>query len=867
MMVRFSDRADKVMRGALHLSRAYGLSYIGSEELLAAMLRDDAEGSGKLLTEGGLNAQTVMETLTNINGREPDLTVEQPEVSAQQLLSLCTQRTQRIIQLAAQVVVRQGSQVLEPEHLILGMLMEGQNVAARIFVNAKLDVNALREKLFSALGIKADGAASAAGSGAGAGENPFGPSGGFGLPGGGQPGGAPSGGASGKSALEEYCHDLTQQVRDGKVDPIIGRADEIERVMQILCRRTKNNPVLIGEPGVGKTAIAEGLAEKIVEGDVPELLENKRLMMLDLSGLLAGSKYRGEFEERLKNVLNEAQAAQDVMLFIDELHTIVGAGAAEGAMDAANMLKPLLARGELQIIGATTLDEYRKNIEKDAALERRFQPVMVDEPSEDEAILILQGLRSRYEEHHKLSISDEAIEAAVHLSTRYITDRFLPDKAIDLIDEGASRLRLKGRKKPADLQELQEELQSVVEEKQAAAEREDFERAAQLRQRETEIESKIAALEKEWQDSLQEEHGVLGAEDIAEIVASWTGIPVNKLTEDDTEKLKGLEDELRRRVVGQDEAVRAVAKAIRRGRMGLKDPRRPTGTFMFLGTTGVGKTELAKALAEVMFGDEQALIRVDMSEYMEKFDVTKFFGSPPGYVGYDEGGQLTEKVRRRPYSVVLFDEIEKAHPDVFNALLQILDDGRMTDGQGRTVNFRNTIIIMTSNIGARMLTGGQGRKIGFTVPGTTPDAEETTDPKSVEIYGGRTYDEAKELVIAEVKKTFNPEFVNRIDEMIFFNMLTEESLRSIVTLMLNDFAARVERLGMQLEVTEAAKDLLAKHGYDPAYGARPLRRTIQSEVEDRFSEAMLDGVVGEGDRALVDVKDGEIVILKADAAE
>ncbi len=629
--------------------------------------------------------------------------------------------------------------------------------------------------------------------------------------------------------------------------------------MQILVRRTKNNPVLIGEPGVGKTAIAEGLAQKIVEGNMPDVLKDKRIILLDLTSMVAGAKYRGEFEKRIEKALKEAQNAENVILFIDELHTIVGAGAGEGSMDAANILKPLLARGELQIIGATTLDEYRKYIEKDKALARRFQPVMVNEPSPDEALQILHGLKDKYEAHHGVRITDEAMEAAVDLSVRYITDRFLPDKAIDLIDEGASKLRLNNFTEPQEMKDLEDKLRVIEDQKQVAAEKEEFERAAELRRDELRLREEMDRMSATWKRRVDSDN-VLKADDIADIVSSWSGIPVTKLTEEDQEKLRDLEERLNARVIGQEEAVSAVSRAIRRGRLGLKDPTRPTGSFIFLGTTGVGKTELARALATEMFGDEKALIRFDMSEYMEKFDVSKFIGSPPGYVGYEESGQLTEAVRRRPYSVVLFDEIEKAHPDVFNILLQILDDGRLTDGQGRTVDFRNTIVIMTSNIGARTLLTSQGRTIGF--------SSASADEKEVDLdlYGGRSYDQAKELVMDELRKTFNPEFINRVDEIVFFHMLSAESLEKIVGLLLDKLVSRVKDIGIILEADHEAVSWLAREGADQQYGARPLRRKIQSEVEDRLSEAMLDGKIKLGDMARIVVRDNQISIEPADTS-
>ncbi|MDO5732443.1 MAG: ATP-dependent Clp protease ATP-binding subunit [Eubacteriales bacterium] len=658
-----------------------------------------------------------------------------------------------------------------------------------------------------------------------------------------------------ESALKLYGHDLTQMAREEKLDPIIGRDEEIERVMQILCRRSKNNPVLIGEPGVGKTAIAEGLARGIIAGEMPDLLANKRLISLDLTAMLSGAKYRGEFEERIKNVLDEAAERKDVILFIDELHTLIGSGAGEGGnLDAANIMKPMLARGEIQVIGATTIKEYRKYVEKDAALERRFQPVMVNEPSEEDAILILQGLRSAYEQHHKVQISDEAIEAAVRYSVRYISDRFLPDKAIDLIDEAASKLRMKSYIEPKEVKTLQDEIEEICELKLAASQREDYEQAAKLRQKELQLQSAIERIREQAQGTGSDSDTVLGEAGIADVVSAWTGIPVRRLSESDQERLKDLEKNLEERVIGQHEAVSSVAKAIRRSRMGLGDMKRPQASFLFMGNTGVGKTELAKALAELLFGDESAMIRLDMSEFMEKHSVAKLFGAPPGYVGYDEGGQLSEKVRRRPYSVILFDEIEKAHPDVFNALLQILDDGRMTDGQGRTVNFKNCIIIMTSNIGSGQITAEKRRSIGFTPVSQLPDAN---DEKA--LYGGRSYEEAKRETLEALRSTFRAEFINRIDEIIYFHLLDREAMKSIVRLMLAELRERTEAIGIGLNCSDAAVLALAERGFDPQYGARPLRREIQSSIQDLLSEAMLDGQVHAGDQVEIDYRDGQFV--------
>ncbi|MBE3552660.1 MAG: ATP-dependent Clp protease ATP-binding subunit, partial [Kyrpidia tusciae] len=636
----------------------------------------------------------------------------------------------------------------------------------------------------------------------------------------------------------------TQMARDGKLDPVIGRNKEIERVIQVLSRRTKNNPVLIGEPGVGKTAIAEGLAQRIVANEIPETLRNKRVMVLDMGTVVAGTKYRGEFEDRLKKIMDEIRQAGNVILFIDELHTLIGAGGAEGAIDASNILKPALARGELQCIGATTLDEYRKHIEKDAALERRFQPIMVDQPTPEEAIQILHGLRDRYEAHHRVKISDEALEAAVRLSDRYISDRYLPDKAIDLIDEAASRVRLRTHTAPPNLKELEEQLEEVRKEKEAAVQSQEFEKAAALRDKEQRLREELEKRKQEWQQKQASKDSVVTEEDIAEIVSSWTGIPVKKLAEEESERLLHMEEILHKRVIGQDEAVEAVSRAIRRARAGLKDPKRPIGSFIFLGPTGVGKTELARALAEAMFGDENAVVRIDMSEYMERHTTSRLIGAPPGYVGYEEGGQLTEKIRRKPYSVVLLDEIEKAHPEVFNILLQVLDDGRLTDGKGRTVDFRNTVIIMTSNVGAQSIR--RGGPLGFAARSEEEDA----------------YKDMKNKVMEELKRQFRPEFLNRIDEVIVFHALTQQDIMRIVDLMVDDLRKRLRDHDIDFELTDDAKAFLAKEGFDPTYGARPLKRAIQRHIEDRLSEALLNGTIVKGDRVRIDFQDGALTVRK-----
>jgi len=702
------------------------------------------------------------------------------------------------------------------EHILLGLIREGEGVAAKVLRDLNVDLGKAREEIIKTLSSGTQGQ------------------------------GDPAQSKAQTPTLDQYGRDLTQMVQEGKLDPVIGRAKEIERVIQILSRRTKNNPVLIGEPGVGKTAIAEGLAQKIVGGQVPEILKGKRVVTLDLASMVAGAKYRGEFEDRLKKVMAELVSAANVILFIDEMHTIIGAGAAEGAIDASNILKPALARGEIQAIGATTLDEYRKHVEKDPALERRFQPIMVGEPTVDETIAILTGLRDKYESHHRVKITDKAIKAAAVLSDRYIADRFLPDKAIDLIDEAASKVRIKTITAPPELKELEEKIEGIKKEKEEAISHQEFEKAAGLRDEERKLRKQLNDIKGSWEKDTRQTTAVVDEENIAAIVSDWTGIPVTKLAEEETQRLAKLEDILHKRVIGQDEAVKAVSKAVRRARVGLKDPKRPIGSFIFLGPTGVGKTELSRALAEALFGDEDATIRIDMSEYMEKHSVSRLVGSPPGYVGYEEGGQLTEKVRRKPYSVILMDEIEKAHPDVFNILLQILEDGRLTDSKGRTVDFKNTVVIMTSNVGAHTIR--KQKSMGFA--GVTDDAKKDE------------YQKMKEGIMEELKKTFRPEFLNRVDEVIVFHQLEEDHILQIVDLMLANLVERVKGLQISLEITEEAKKLIAKEGFDPMYGARPLRRAIQNMIEDRLSEEMLSEGISEGDTVTVDVKEGKISLTR-----
>lgn len=827
MMIRLSAAATKAIENSWKIARGFDLTYIGTEHLLCGILQGDEKLAELLVADQDIEG-ALLEAIQSYTNREySEKSVE--TLSGDEYYAAMTERTRQLLNVAAAEAAAQGLSEIDDKHLLLAILRSTNCVAHKLL--RKLGVSPLEayqniQKLIQAVyDTSALGGEKVTNSSTQRGKR-----------------------QSKTPTLDKFSTDLTANARENHLDPIVGRETEIIRSIQILCRRRKNNPVLIGEPGVGKTAIAEGLAQRIVDNKVPEILQNKRLLTLDLTGMLAGAKYRGEFEERLKKGIDEAVEAGDVILFIDELHTLIGAGASEGSIDASNILKPMLARGQMQVIGATTIDEYRKHIEKDAALERRFQPVKVEEPSESESIAILGGLRSKYEEHHGVKISDQAVEAAVKLSARYITDRFLPDKAIDLIDEAASKKRMEANAKDPAVAEKQAELETVIEQKEIAVQQENFEQAADLLEQQNKLEAELKEL-----SGSSEEKAEVGEDEIAAVIALWTGVPVQKISEDDNEKLKNLESEIAKRVIGQKEAVEEVSKAIRRGRLGLKDPKRPTGSFIFLGTTGVGKTELARALAEVMFGDENAMIRVDMSEYMEKFDVSKLIGSPPGYVGYEESGQLTEAVRRKPYSVVLFDEIEKAHPDVFNILLQVLEDGRLTDGQGRTVNFRNTIIIMTSNLGANLLTGSKKGNFGFA-------KAESSKPDKDATYGGRSYEEAKKVVMDEVKRAFKPEFLNRVDRIIFFEMLSQADMLSIVKIMLEQFRRRVADLGISLKFTDEAIEYLAKAGYDPQYGARPARRLIQVEVEDTFSEALLDGIIAEGDTAVIKLDSGKIIV-------
>jgi len=834
MFERFTEKAIKVIMLAQEEARRLGHNFVGTEQILLGLIGEGTGVAAKVLKSMGVNLKDARVEVEKIIGRGSGfVAVEIP----------FTPRAKRVLELSLEEARQLGHNYIGTEHLLLGLIREGEGVAARVLENLGVDLAKVRTHVIRMLGETAEVAA----------------------------GGGGGKGSTKTPTLDEFGSNLTQQAADGKLDPVVGRQTEIERVIQILGRRTKNNPVLIGEPGVGKTAIAEGLAQRINSGDVPDILEEKRVLTLDIGLLVAGTKYRGEFEERLKKIMEEIRGAGNVILVIDEVHTLIGAGAAEGAIDAANILKPALARGELQCIGATTLDEYRKHIERDAALERRFQPVMVGEPSVDDTIEILRGLKERYEAHHRLKIADEALVAAATLGDRYISDRFLPDKAIDLIDEAGSRVRLLNSKLPPAAKEVDKQLRTVQKEKEDAVREQDFTKAGELRDKEVELREQIRTIlaARKDEEPAPEEAGepvaapvplagdserapVVTEEDIAQIVASWTGVPVQKLTESESVKLLNMEETLHQRLIGQDEAVKAVSRAIRRARVGLKNPNRPIASFIFSGPTGVGKTELTKALAAYFFGSEEAMIRLDMSEFMERHTVSKLIGSPPGYVGFNEGGQLTEAVRRRPYTVVLFDEIEKAHPDVFNLLLQLLEDGRLTDSKGRTVDFKNTLIIMTSNIGSKVIEKGGGG-LGFEFGGG--DAEETQ------------YNRIRSLVNEELKQYFRPEFLNRLDEIIVFRQLSRDEVKEISEIMLKEVFARMLEKGISLSVTEAFKERLVDEGYNPSYGARPLRRAVMRLLEDSLAEEFLSGRIGEGDAAVVDVNDDKQVVIRKQGAE
>lgn len=821
--MRLTERGQKVLRLAQSEAISSGETAVGTEHLLLGLITEGQGVAAKALQSMGIDQNRIREEIKKaVGGGEGRLAAGAPPENEVVL----TPRAKRVVELAADEARRMGVNYVGTEHILIGLLREGEGVAARLLNSMGLTTDKVRQQVIALMGGATGGFSGIFGGFPFTAFAQFQDPGNFFQQQG--AGTAPANTGTNTPTLDEYGRDLTKQAAEDKLDPVIGRDKEIERVIQVLSRRTKNNPVLIGEPGVGKTAIVEGLAQRIYEGKVPEVLEGKRVITLDMASVVAGSKYRGEFEERFRKITNEIMESGDVILFIDELHTVIGAGAAEGAIDAANILKPALARGELQCVGATTINEYRKHIEKDAALERRFQPITVGEPTVEETIEILKGLRDKYEAHHKVEITDASIEAAAKLSDRYISDRFLPDKAIDLIDEAASRVRLQSNTAPQDLKAVEKQLEELRQEKMAAVNEQDFEKAARLRDAERETKAKLEELQQQWNKEKGTENTTVTEEDIATVVSSWTGVPVSQLAQEESERLLKLEETLHKRVIGQDEAVAAVSKAVRRARAGLKDPKRPIGSFIFLGPTGVGKTELARALAEALFGDEEAMIRLDMSEYMERHTVSKLIGAPPGYIGYDEAGQLTEKVRRRPYSVVLFDEVEKAHPEVFNVLLQVLEDGRLTDAQGRTVDFRNTVLIMTSNVGAS--TFKRNRRLGF---GT---AEEDSG-----------YKEMKENIMSELKRTFRPEFLNRIDETIVFHPLSQEDIRRIVDLMLTEVQERLEENEMKIHVTEEAKDLLAAEGFSEEYGARPLRRAILNSIEDPISEALLEGKFKAGD--------------------
>ncbi|GGB49752.1 AAA domain-containing protein [Virgibacillus dakarensis] len=806
MFGRFTERAQKVLALSQEEAVRLGHNNIGTEHILLGLVREGDGIAAKALQSLGLEVEKIQQEVEQLIG-----------VGKQAMQTIhYTPRAKKVVELSQDEARKLGHSYVGTEHILLGLIREGEGVAARVLNNLGVSLNKARQQVLQLLGSN-ESQAGRQGRGQSASAN--------------------------TPTLDSLARDLTATAKEGNIDPVIGRTKEIERVIQVLSRRTKNNPVLIGEPGVGKTAVAEGLAQQIINNEVPETLRDKRVMTLDMGTVVAGTKYRGEFEDRLKKVMEEIRQAGNIILFIDELHTLIGAGGAEGAIDASNILKPSLSRGELQCIGATTLDEYRKYIEKDAALERRFQPIQVDEPTLEETIQILKGLRDRYEAHHRVTITDEAIDAAANLSDRYITDRFLPDKAIDLIDEAGSKVRLRSYTVPPNLKELEQNLEEIRKEKDAAVQSQEFEKAASLRDSEQRLREELETTKNQWKEKQGQESSEVTVEDIAKVVSTWTGVPVSKLTKDESERLLNMEAILHNRVIGQEEAVKAVAKAIRRARAGLKDPKRPIGSFIFLGPTGVGKTELARALAEVMFADEDAMIRIDMSEYMEKHATSRLVGSPPGYVGYEEGGQLTEKVRRKPYSVVLLDEIEKAHPEVFNILLQVLEDGRLTDSKGRVVDFRNTVLIMTSNVGASELK--RNKYVGFNL------GEE-----------GQEYKDMKSKVMEELKKAFRPEFLNRIDETIVFHSLEKKHMKNIVTLMVQQLQRRLKDQEIDFSLTDKALEKIANEGFDPEYGARPLRRSIQKNVEDLLSEELLKETIAKGQKVKIGLNNkGDFIVL------
>ena len=809
MTYKFTNSAQNVLEIAKEIAIELGHNYIGTEHILYGLTEEENGVASKVLENQNINSENVLEEIENLIGRDEGRTITSLGF---------TPRTKRVLENAFLEARKLDSDYIGTEHILIGIMREADSIAVRILLDLGINPQKLYNEIVKVLEEDEDINIS---------DNSQ---------------NRKTGSFNSTPTLNQYGTDLTKSASLGKLDPVIGRKNEIERVIQILSRRTKNNPCLIGEPGVGKTAVVEGLAEKIVQGDVPEILKDKRVVTIDLSSMIAGAKYRGDFEERIKKALNEVKKAGDVILFIDEIHTIVGAGSAEGAIDAANILKPLLARGEIQLIGATTLNEYRKYIEKDSALERRFSPVTVNEPTHEETVEILKGIRDKYEAHHNIKITDEAINAAVELSSRYINDRFLPDKAIDLIDEASSKIRLSSLEEPDSLKELEDKIEKMNQEKEAAVKVQKFEKAAKIRDEVNKIKEELEEEKNKWKSKKTKSIPKLTEEDIAKTIASWTGIPAAKITQDENKKLKNLDKELHKRVIGQNEAVEAVAKAIRRSRVGLKNPNRPIGSFLFLGPTGVGKTELSKALAESLFGTEDAMIRIDMSEFMEPHSVAKLIGAPPGYVGFDDGGQLTEKIRRKPYSVILFDEIEKAHPDVMNMLLQILEDGRLTDSQGRTVNFKNTVIIMTSNIGARLIT--EKKSLGFT--------------NSSEENENKEYEEIKKNVMAELKKQLRPEFINRIDDIIVFHKLNDEEINSIIDLLLKNVEQRLVEQGLNIKIDKSVKELIAKKGVDKEFGARPLRRAIQNIVEDKLAEEILDGNIKPGVEAKLVAKDDKV---------